>query len=163
MEVELDSSPLNDDFDDDLVEHSLQNDTRQQALDDTDTRKDRAAKRIFEGLSKIGPYSKHILNYSYPPLLYQRSEEEDEEEDSQGDQGECDEDEEDLSDGNEDDNSQDLDGDDMGQVPVIDSDDEELLALGDALERATGEKNRGKQANKHHHQNQHDQVNLDDL
>lgn len=46
----------------------------------------------------------------------------------------------------------------MGQVPVIDSDDEELLALGDALERATGEKNRGKQAS-----NKRQKVNLDDL
>ena len=41
---------------------------------------------------KVGPFSKQIMNYSYPPLLYQRGDdseedecedEEDEEEDSQ--------------------------------------------------------------------------------
>jgi hypothetical protein len=31
-------------------------------------------------LRKIGPFSKQILNYSYPPLLYQRGEEEEDEE-----------------------------------------------------------------------------------
>ena len=32
-----------------------------------------------EDLKKCGPHSKQILNYSYPPLLYQRGEDEDEE------------------------------------------------------------------------------------
>jgi len=40
----------------------------------------------------VGPFSKQILNYSYPPLLYQRGDEDDSESE---DQGECDEDEED--------------------------------------------------------------------
>ena len=37
----------------------------------------------MNALKKVGPYSKQMLNYSYPPLLYQRAdsdEEEDEEE-----------------------------------------------------------------------------------
>ena len=46
----------------------------------------------MEHLKKIGPFSKQILNYSYPPLLYQRGE--DEEDDSAENEGECDEDEE---------------------------------------------------------------------
>lgn len=41
-----------------------------EALDDTDTKVDRAAKRFIDALRKVGPHSKHILNYSYPPLLY---------------------------------------------------------------------------------------------
>jgi hypothetical protein len=50
------------------------------------------------------------LNYSYPPLLYQRGEEDDEDE-SEEHEGECDEEE-------EDDNSHILgDSDDMVQLP----------------------------------------------
>lgn len=51
-------------------------------LDDSDALKDKAAKKFLEGLKKIGPFSKHILNYSYPPLLYQRGDDEEEEEES---------------------------------------------------------------------------------
>ena len=36
----------------------------------SDAQKDKAAKKFIEGLRKVGPFSKHILNYSYPPLLY---------------------------------------------------------------------------------------------
>lgn len=39
-------------------------------LEDTDMMKDKAAKKFIDGLRKVGPFSKHILNYSYPPLLY---------------------------------------------------------------------------------------------
>ena len=79
-------------------------------LDDTDTKVDKAAKRFIDALRKVGPHSKHILTYSYPPLLYQRGddEEEDDEEVSE-DQGECDEDEEDSVP-----QSQDVEGDGMG-------------------------------------------------
>jgi hypothetical protein len=77
-------------------------------------------------LRKIGPHSKQILNYSYPPLLYQRGEEDEEGEVSVENEGECDEDEED-----EEYNSHMMDDlDDMGQLPQLhDSDDEELMAL----------------------------------
>ena len=35
--------------------------------------------RLFlEDLKQIGPYSKQILNYSYPPLLYQRGDDDEE-------------------------------------------------------------------------------------
>ena len=36
-------------------------------------------------MGKVGPFSKQILNYSYPPLLYQRGDdsEEDEEEEEE--------------------------------------------------------------------------------
>lgn len=54
-------------------------------LDDTDTKVDRAAKRFIEGLRKVGPHSKHILNYSYPPLLYQRGDDEEEEDEESQD------------------------------------------------------------------------------
>ena len=39
-------------------------------LETTDVLKDKAAKKFIDGLRKVGPFSKHILNYSYPPLLY---------------------------------------------------------------------------------------------
>jgi len=52
-------------------------------LDDTDAKLDKAAKKFIEALRKVGPHSKHILNYSYPPLLYQRGDDdEDDEEES---------------------------------------------------------------------------------
>ena len=44
--------------------------TPKSLLDDSDAVKDKGAKKFLEGLKKIGPFSKHILNYSYPPLLY---------------------------------------------------------------------------------------------
>ncbi len=42
---------------------------------------DKQAKEFLDDLKKIGPYSKQILNYSYPPLLYQRGDEDDDEDD----------------------------------------------------------------------------------
>jgi len=33
----------------------------------------------LKDLTKVGPFSKQILNYSYPPLLYQRGDESEEE------------------------------------------------------------------------------------
>lgn len=39
-------------------------------LDAEDAAAERAAKKYVEQLRKIGPHSKQILNYSYPPLLY---------------------------------------------------------------------------------------------
>jgi hypothetical protein len=86
----------------------------------------------LDALKKIGPHSKHILNYSYPPLLYQRGDDEEEDEESQ-DQGECDEDDE-----SEVQNSNGVDEDGMGQLPEFhDSDDDELIALGGALAGAS--------------------------
>ena len=38
----------------------------------------------MEELKKCGPMSKQILNYSYPPLLYQRGEDDSEEDDDEG-------------------------------------------------------------------------------
>lgn len=57
-----------------------------------DELQDAFAKAFLKDLNKVGPYSKQMLNYSYPPLLYQRgddseedayAEEEEEEEESQ--------------------------------------------------------------------------------
>ncbi len=45
-----------------------------------DAQLDKQARHFLEDLKKVGPYSKQILNYSYPPLLYQRGDEDDEEE-----------------------------------------------------------------------------------
>ncbi len=64
----------------------------------------------MEQLKKIGPFSKQILNYSYPPLLYQRGE--DEEDGSAENEGECDEDEEE-----EEYNSHMMDEMEMDQLP----------------------------------------------
>ena len=87
-------------------------------------------KRIIDGLRKIGPFSKHILNYSYPPLLYQRGEDDDDEDEESQDQGECDDDEQDSSN-----YSQDKEGDGMGQLPEFkDSDEDELIALEGAID-----------------------------
>ena len=36
----------------------------------SDAQVDKAAKKFIDALRKVGPFSKHILNYSYPPLLY---------------------------------------------------------------------------------------------
>ena len=91
---------------------------------DSDELADKGAKMFIDMLRKIGPHSKQILNYSYPPLLYQRGEEDDE---SVEHEGECDEDE-----GDEDTHNSHMlgDSDDMGQLPQLhDSDDEELMAL----------------------------------
>ena len=52
--------------DDDNSDAARQNNV----LDDTDAKIDKAAKRFIDALRKVGPHSKHILNYSYPPLLY---------------------------------------------------------------------------------------------
>jgi hypothetical protein len=38
--------------------------------DDEDAVRDTFARKFFDDLKKVGPYSKQILNYSYPPLLY---------------------------------------------------------------------------------------------
>jgi fructose-bisphosphate aldolase class 1 len=54
---------------------------------------DQHAKKFLDLIRKVGPHSKQILNYSYPPLLYQRGEEDEDE--SQEHEGECDEEEED--------------------------------------------------------------------
>ena len=58
---------------------------------DSDVIADKGAKKFIDMLKKIGPHSIQILNYSYPPLLYQRGEEDEEE--SVEHEGECDEDE----------------------------------------------------------------------
>ena len=43
------------------------------------------ARKFLDELKKIGPFSKQILNYSYPPLLYQRGDDEEDEEDDDED------------------------------------------------------------------------------
>ena len=37
---------------------------------DEDMVADIQAKKFLDELKKVGPFSKQILNYSYPPLLY---------------------------------------------------------------------------------------------
>ena len=67
-----------DDSDEDKRQSSVK-------LDDTDTKVDKAAKRFIDALRKVGPHSKNILNYSYPPLLYQRGDDEDEDDEESQD------------------------------------------------------------------------------
>jgi hypothetical protein len=38
--------------------------------DNDDNHKDKQVRAFLEDLKQIGPYSKQILNYTYPPLLY---------------------------------------------------------------------------------------------
>jgi hypothetical protein len=45
---------------------------------DSDEMQDKQNERLLNVLRKVGPYSKQILNYSYPPLLYQRNEDDSE-------------------------------------------------------------------------------------
>jgi hypothetical protein len=40
------------------------------AGDNQDQKHDMYVKNFLKDLSKVGPFSKQILNYSYPPLLY---------------------------------------------------------------------------------------------
>lgn len=101
---------------------------------DSDTQADRRAHKFLEQLKKIGPFSKQILNYSYPPLLYQRGE--DEEDGSAENEGECDEDEEE-----EEYNSHMMDEMEMDQLPQLnDSDDEDhLLGIDHGFEIEVGD------------------------
>ena len=50
---------------------------------DPDTLQDNFAKGFIKDLLKVGPISKQILNYSYPPLLYQRGDDSEEESESE--------------------------------------------------------------------------------
>lgn len=102
----------------------------------SDAQKDKAAKKFIDALRKVGPFSKHILNYSYPPLLYQRGDDEDEddEEESQ-DQGECDD--------SSQNNSQEMEDDGMGQLPEFHDSDEEL-ELNPDYKNNSGKQERGK-------------------
>ena len=43
---------------------------------------------FLDELAKVGPFAKQILNYSYPPLLYQRGDGEEDDEDEEDDEGE---------------------------------------------------------------------------
>lgn len=54
--------------------------------EDEDQARDSQLRKFLDELKKVGPYSKQILNYSYPPLLYQRGDEEDEEDDDDEDE-----------------------------------------------------------------------------
>ena len=51
-----------------------------------DQMQDAFAKKFLIDIGKVGPYSKQIMNYSYPPLLYQRGD--DSEDDDEEDMGE---------------------------------------------------------------------------
>ena len=55
--------------------------------DDDDMMMSHQLKTFLDDLKQIGPYSKQILNYSYPPLLYQRGDDEEDEDDDEGLEG----------------------------------------------------------------------------
>lgn len=58
---------------------SNNNDTQQTGQHE-DQLQDTYVKGFLKDLMKVGPFSKQIMNYSYPPLLYQRGDDSDEEE-----------------------------------------------------------------------------------
>lgn len=81
--------------------HSEENEPVTQNEDEL---QDNFVKGFLKDLNKVGPFSKEILSYSYPPLLYQRGD--DSEEDEEDFMGEGEEDEDDSAGGYN------LDGDD---------------------------------------------------
>lgn len=76
------------------------NDDNNQVIDE-DLQKDLQSRAFLAELIKVGPFAKQILNYSYPPLLYQRGdgEEEDDEDDEEGEEDEDEEAVRDILDG----------------------------------------------------------------
>lgn len=76
------------------------NDDNNQVIDE-DLQKDLQSRAFLAELMKVGPFAKQILNYSYPPLLYQRGdgEEEDDEDDEEGEEDEDEEAVRDILDG----------------------------------------------------------------
>lgn len=52
-----------------------------QLANDPDALHDHQVKKFLADLQEVGPFSKQILNYSYPPLLYQRGDDSDEDDD----------------------------------------------------------------------------------
>ena len=63
IHIEGDEIQLDDEMDEDEFVHDL--------------KFDKQMKGFLDELKKVGPFSKQILSYSYPPLLYQRGDEED--------------------------------------------------------------------------------------
>jgi len=58
--------------------------------EDDDTQADHGARKFLQELMKVGPFAKQILNYSYPPLLYQRGDGDEEDEDEEDEEDEDD-------------------------------------------------------------------------
>lgn len=75
------------------------NDDNNMAIIDEDMQKDLQTRGFLAELLKVGPFSKQILNYSYPPLLYQRGEGEEEEDDEDDEEDEDEEAVRDILDG----------------------------------------------------------------
>ena len=59
---------------------------------DEDMRHDLQVRGFLDELAKVGPFAKQILNYSYPPLLYQRGDGEEEDDEGEDDEDDDDED-----------------------------------------------------------------------
>ena len=64
-------------------------------MNDPDAAYDHKIKKFLAGLQEVGPMSKQILNYSYPPLLYQRGDDSEEGEGEEAGVGEADFDDDD--------------------------------------------------------------------
>jgi Leucine-rich repeat (LRR) protein len=69
---------------DDLVEQSSKQNSEDDPEEDEtnqneDELHDNFAKGFMKDMNKVGPFSKQIMSYSYPPLLYQRGDDSDEE------------------------------------------------------------------------------------
>lgn len=97
--------------------------------DDPDAVHDHQVKKFLKDLQKVGPFSKQILNYSYPPLLYQRGDDSDDEDGDQGEGEEGDDyDDDDPSQHNEslDDQMGDLRGRELGDPDDLDEENADL-------------------------------------
>lgn len=62
------------------IEGDNSNILKDEEEDEADLIRDKNTRHFLDELRKIGPFSKQILNYSYPPLLYQRGDDEEDEE-----------------------------------------------------------------------------------
>jgi hypothetical protein len=62
------------------IEGDNSNILKDEEEDDEDLIKDKNNRKFVDELRKIGPFSKQILNYTYPPLLYQRGEDDEDDE-----------------------------------------------------------------------------------
>ena len=65
----------------DSASSSEEDELSPQLANDPDAVHDHQVKKFLADLQKVGPFSKQILNYSYPPLLYQRGDDSDDDDD----------------------------------------------------------------------------------
>lgn len=100
-----------------------------QLANDPDAIHDHQVKKFLKDMQTVGPFSKQILNYSYPPLLYQRGDDSSDEEGEEEEIGDdFDDDTQDISQQNEslEDAMGDLRGRELGDPDDLDNENADL-------------------------------------